>query len=284
MSLPGRFLTLGGQRVFTHRQGRGTPVLLVHGFLLSHYVWRRVIPRLAEEHDVIAIDLPGFGESDRPRPDDFRYDPLGYMETVVGVLDALELERAAIVGHSLGAAIALVTAARRPERVTRLGLVNPLVYPFKLPAEALPLMVPGLGPTLFRTLYTRGLVGRYMRNHVYHDPALVTDEWIDYVWERLNRPLGFEAAHAVMRSCTDPRIVAESLRLVRAPSLIAWGEGDKLFASEHGQRLAGELAGSELHIIAECGHAPAEEQPEALLALLLPFLAGAPRAAAPVRA
>lgn len=274
MSLPGRFLNLGGQRVFYHRRGRGAPVVLIHGFLVSHYAWRHVIPQLSEGHDVIAFDLPGFGESDRPPPVEFRYDVLGYMETVVGVLDALEIERAALVGHAIGGGIALVTAARRPERVSRIAVVDPLVYPFKLPPEVLPLLVPGVGPILFRTLYTRGIIRRYMKNDLYRDPALVTDEWVDYVWERLNRPGGFEAAHAVVRSSSDPRVVAEALRAVRAPALVAWGADDHLFAAENAPRLAEELPGSELHIIPECGHAPPEEKPDELVKVLAPFLAG----------
>lgn len=273
MSLPGRFLNLGGQRVFYHRRGRGTPVLLVHGFLVSHYAWRAVIAELGEAHDVIAIDLPGFGESDRPSPVDFRYDFLGYMETVVGVLDSLEIPRAALVGHSLGAGIALVTAARRPERVSRVAAVDPLVYPFKMPPEVLPLLVPGLGPFLFRALYTRGLMRHTMRSDIYRDPALITDEWVDYVWERLNRPGGFEAAHAVLRACSNPRLVEDSLRLVRAPALIAWGAEDRLFEPAHAERLRDALPGSELHVIPECGHTPAEEKPAELARVLRPFLA-----------
>jgi pimeloyl-ACP methyl ester carboxylesterase len=272
MSLPGRFLNLGGHRVFYHRRGRGTPVLLVHGFLVSHYAWRAVIAELAAAHDVIAIDLPGFGESDRPRPVDFRYDFLGYMETLVGVLDSLEIPRAALVGHSMGGGIALVTAARRPERVSRLAVVNPLVYPFKMPPEILPLLVPGLGPMLFRALYTRGIMRRSMLKDIYCDPALVTEEWVDYIWERVNRPGGLEAAHAVIRACANPRVVEDSLRLVRCPTLVAWGDGDRLFAAASAERLRDDIAGSELHLIPGCGHAPHEEQPAALVRQLAPFL------------
>jgi pimeloyl-ACP methyl ester carboxylesterase len=277
MSLPGRFLSLGGQRVFVHRVGRGTPVVLIHGLLVSHYAWRHVIPALSAAHDVIAFDLPGFGESDRPRPVDFRYDALGYMETVVGVLDELGLPRAALVGHALGGAVALVTAARRPERVSRLAVVDPLVYPYKMPPEALPLLVPGVGPLLFRTLYTRGLIRRYLRNLVYADAARCGEEWVDYIWERLNRPGGFEAAHAVLRASSDPRLVEQSLPAVRAPALIVWGAADRLFSAADAPRLAQELGGSELVILDGCGHAPPEERPDALVEALLPFL-GAPRA------
>src|SRR6266567_1854275 len=117
MSLPGRFLHIGGQRVFYHRTGRGRPLVLLHGYMVSHWCWRHVIPALAAEHDVIALDLLGFGESDRPPATEFRYDAAAHMETVLAVLDALGVERAALMGHSMGGAGALYAAARRPERV-----------------------------------------------------------------------------------------------------------------------------------------------------------------------
>ncbi len=273
MSLPGRFLEIGGQRVFYHRTGRGRPLVLLHGFLLSHYSWRHVIPGLAAEHDVIAIDLPGFGESDRPSPADFRYSAAGYMETVVGVLDVLGLERASLLGHSLGAGVALHTAARQPDRVERLIVLDPLVYDFPLPVEGRVLLTPYLGPALMKTVYTRGVLRHYLTRYLYHHPALVAEELVDYLWERLNRPGGFDAAHACLRLCADPSTIGSSLRAVRAPSLIIWGEGDRLFASSHAARLQGELPGSLLHVLPDCGHAPAEERPDEVLRLVLPFLA-----------
>ncbi|HKA86555.1 MAG TPA: alpha/beta fold hydrolase, partial [Haliangiales bacterium] len=128
MSLPGRFLSIGGNRVFYHRRGRGRPLVLVHGWMVSHWAWRHVIPSLAGDYDVVAIDLPGFGESDRPSPSEYRYDAPAFAETLIGVLDSLAIERATLVGHSMGGGVALYAAARRPERVERLVLIDALVY------------------------------------------------------------------------------------------------------------------------------------------------------------
>jgi pimeloyl-ACP methyl ester carboxylesterase len=272
MSLPGRFLTIGGQRVFVHRAGRGRPLLLLHGFLVSHWSLRRIVPALAADHEVIAIDLPGFGESDRPSPDRYRYDELGFAETVIGVLDELGLDRASLLGHALGGAVALAAAARHPDRVERLALVAPLVYPFALPPEGRALLVPYVGPLMFRTLYTRGVLRRYLGT-VYRDGSLVTEEWVDYLWERLNRPGGIEAALAVLRLCADPAPIGRLLRAVRAPSLAIWGEDDRIFPVGLAPRLQAELPGAALTVLPRCGHAPCEEAPEAVLDALRPFLA-----------
>jgi pimeloyl-ACP methyl ester carboxylesterase len=272
MSLPGRFLDIGGQRVFYHRTGRGRTLVLIHGFLLSHFAWRHVIPGLAAEHDVIAIDLPGFGESDRPTPADFRYDAAGYLDIVIGVLDALGLERATLVGHGMGGGIALHTAARQPDRVDRLVVVAPLAYPSRVPMEGRVLLVPFFGPAMFSTFYTRGLVRRYMIKDIYLDPSLATDEWVDYIWERVNRPGGMEAAQAAIRFCADPSAISRNLRAVRAPTLIAWGERDILVPPAHAERLEGDIAGSRTVLIPSCGHAPAEERPAELLRHVIQFL------------
>jgi pimeloyl-ACP methyl ester carboxylesterase len=274
MSLPGRFLTIGGQRVFYHRSGRGRPLLLVHGYAMSHYGWRRVIPALAAEHDVIALDLPGFGESDRPDPTTYRYDAAGFMDTLIGVLDALRLERATFIGHSMGGAASLYTAARRPERVDRLVVVDPLVYPFEMPAEGRIIGLPVVGGWAFRHLSSRGITRRFMRKRIYRDLALITDDWVDYVWERMNRPGGMAAAAAALRFIYNPSMVSQSVRAVRAPTLITWGEDDLLFPSAFARRLSLDIAGSQVAIIPDCGHSPPEERPDQWIAAVLPFLSG----------
>lgn len=274
MSLPGRFLHVAGQRVFHHRRSRsgGRPLVLLHGYGLSHWAWRHVIPRLADEHDVIAIDLLGFGESDRPPVHEFRYDAAAQTEAVLGVLDALGIERAHLMGHSMGAAIALHTAARRPERVDRLIAVGSIAYPFRVPLETRAALLPYVGTFIMKTFYTKGLLTRYLRKQVYQDPRFVTEDWVDYIWERMNRPGGFEAAHAALRFITHASAVARCVRAVRAPTLIVWGERDRVLPLAHGQRLVGEVAGAELAVIPSCGHSPAEEKPDELLAAVLPFL------------
>ncbi|HEY3354521.1 MAG TPA: alpha/beta fold hydrolase, partial [Polyangia bacterium] len=104
MSLPGDFVDVGGLRVFVHREGSGPPLLLIHGFLLDHWGWRGVMPAIAERFTVLAPDLPGFGESDRPR--DFPYDFRAYADVVDGLCEALALKRVALVGHSMGGGVA----------------------------------------------------------------------------------------------------------------------------------------------------------------------------------
>ena len=274
MSLPGRFLQIGPDRVFVHRSGRpgGTPLVLLHGFFASHWEWRHLVAELGEEHDVVAFDWPGYGESDRPSADRFRYDAPAFLDVLIGVLDSLEIPRAILVGHSMGGGLALYAAARRPDRVARLVAIDPLVYPFPIPVEGRVLLTPVVGPALFRGMLTRGLIRRFLRRELYRDPALVTEDHVDYLWERVNRPGGHEAVIATVRFLTEPGIIGRSVRAVRAPTLIVWGEDDRLFPASWGPRLVADLAGSRLELIPECGHSPPEERPRELLELVKPFL------------
>jgi pimeloyl-ACP methyl ester carboxylesterase len=275
LSLSGRLVDVGDLRLFVHRSGKrgGAPVVFVHGYMVGHYSLRSIVGPTAEAgFDVIAPDLPGCGESDRPSPRRYGYDGDSFVGTLLALLDALDVERAVLVGHSMGGAISLMAAARHPDRFQRLVLIDPLVYPYPLPIEGRLLLAPIVGLPLYRSLFTRGLLQSYLRRQIYKDPALVADDWVDYLWERLNRPGGMEATHATLRFVSEPTEVEQCLPRVRARTLIVWGEDDRLFPSAWASRLAGALAGASFHLVHDCGHSPPEEKPEELLAAVLPFL------------
>jgi pimeloyl-ACP methyl ester carboxylesterase len=119
-------------------------------------------------------------------------------------------------------------------------------------------------------------VRHFLKRHIYFDPSLVTDEWVDYLWERVNRPGGFAAAAAALRFCARPDVIARSARAVRAPSLVVWGEEDRLFPPASARRLGDDLRAADVILIPRCGHAPQEERPDELLRAIARFL-GLPR-------
>src|SRR5262245_3073432 len=121
-----RYVEAGGLRLRYVRRGSGPPLLLVHGFSSSIYTWAEALPLLAARHDVIAVDLPGFGGSEIPA----RVDSNASAEVLARVMDALGLARASLAGNSLGGALAAVTAARHPERVEKLVLIDAAGYNF----------------------------------------------------------------------------------------------------------------------------------------------------------
>src|SRR5262249_34271457 len=151
---------LDGTAVFVHRSGAGPTLVLVHGFLMSHWYFRAIIDQLAREYDVVALDLPGAGESDRPAPAVFDYGIQALAATLIRLLDRLEIAHAALLGHSLGGGVAIAAAARAPQRFWALIPVDAAAYPLVLPRAAQLALDFGVGELLFKRAYTKPLFAR----------------------------------------------------------------------------------------------------------------------------
>ena len=106
--------------------GDGNPILLLHGWPTSAYLWRNIMPKLAETHRVIALDLPGFGQSSKNPDDSYRYT---YYERVIeAFLAHLAIDKIGLVVHDLGGPIGVFWGLRHPEKLTQLALLNTLIY------------------------------------------------------------------------------------------------------------------------------------------------------------
>ncbi len=126
--VPGRLLDVGGTRVHVVERGAGPALVLIHGFGAStHDFEEHVLEPLARAHHVVAVDLYGFGWSERR--DDFAYGWSLWSDQVLRTLDALDIPRASLVGHSMGGAVAAVLAARHPDRIDRLILADAFYPP-----------------------------------------------------------------------------------------------------------------------------------------------------------
>jgi pimeloyl-ACP methyl ester carboxylesterase len=217
------------------------------------------------------VDLPGFGESDRPDPSGFAYDLPALAKILGEVLDALRAPVVELVGHSLGGAVALTFAARHPERVAKQVLISPAILPLPMPFEGRILLTPGLGWLVWSRV-PRAEVRRQMLRDHFRDPAPVTDDLVDHVWARLNRPGGREASYAVLQTLGALREENPDIEAVRAPTLLVWPDEDRVVPAAIGRRLAARIAGAELRIVPACGHNTPLERPAELSKLLTSFL------------
>ncbi len=252
-------------------EGVGDPVLFVHGLLASSATWQAVLAPAAAGRPAIAVDLPGFGFSDRPWPYD--YSVGGEGRDLAGYLEARGIERASIVGNSLGGAAAMVLASERPDLVASLVLVDPATPDATIPWTIRALRTRWLGEAAL-ALATRPVVAWGLRHRLYADGRRVTESVIDDAW----RPLGISgtrraALSAIRSNPSDyPGIEAG----IRAPTLIVWGAGDRLLPAREGERLASRIAGAALELIPEAGHLPQRERADAFVAAVARFLAGGP--------
>ncbi len=272
---PESFVAVNGQLVHIEQAGRGEAVLLVHGFGGSTYSFRHVLPALADSFRVVALDLAGFGWTERPRQME-AYTLEGQARLVLGVADALGIHSFHLVGHSYGGGISLWIAAHHPDRLRSLTLVDSTLPAYSAARRRRFAAVRPLVSVFLRTFALRPSFIRRGLERSVHDPALVTDE---VVHEYLRR-LAVEGAVDAYRGLTAPlRGPAPQVDLaaLRLPTLVLWGADDPLLAAHYGERAAQKIPGARFVAIPECGHLPMEERPEAFLAALVPFLTGTDR-------
>lgn len=254
------------------RVGSGPPVILVHGFGSSLYTWKDVIPDLALRHEVVALDLPGFGGSSQPAALDFARLPAA----VTGLADQLGLDRFALVGHSLGGATSTLVAARHPERVTRLVLVDAAGYnsePHERPALLRLIASPAGAVLEALPAPPRALVWFGLRQ-VFEDPAKVDEARVEAYLAPMTRPGAAAAARALLVSPRGDRQFSAIARAVRAPTLVIWGRDDAWTPLAQAALFAGDIAGAQVAVLGPCGHMPQEERPADVQRLLRDFLAG----------
>ena len=173
----------------------------------------------------------------------------------------------------MGGAVALTLAADHPELVQRLVLEDPLCYPYVQSFKARLPLVPLVGGVVFKQLYGRALFRAIFRDEIYGPGFAPPLERLDWHYDIFNSPSARESAHAVMRATLDTRAVVARLSRIVAPTLVVWGRDDRLFPVAGAHRLIREIPGAKLEIM-DAGHAPHEERPRELNALLLEFLEG----------
>jgi pimeloyl-ACP methyl ester carboxylesterase len=249
-------------------EGEHPPLVLLHGLLVTHHEFRGIIDELASDRRVIALDLPGCGESDRPTPEDADDYGLPWLAARVHeALTGLGVKRCDLLAHSLGGAVAVELAAGVPALVRRLVLVDAVVFPFELPLEGRMVLLPRLGPLLWKQLYRRSELRRHLVR-VMSTPELLDERAVDVYWDRLGREGGREAAYAMLQQMTRLDPLRERLRALDLPTLVVWGDRDALMPVETGEQLAGLIAGARLAVVEGCGHAVPEERPEVLVELV----------------
>ncbi len=264
---PSRFVEAAGLRLHVRDTGPrdGPALLLVHGFAANLHTWDALAPLLEHRMRVIRLDLPGFGLSAADPSKDYSEARTG--EVLLALMDALGVGRFDLAGASMGGRMAFALAAAHPDRVRRLALLAPDGFraggaaPARMPwwARLVPWVMPDW--PLRRILAA-----------TYADPATMTDERFALYRDMLRAP-GVRQAMLDRAKDLAPRDPVPELRAVRAPTLLLWGDRDRLVPPARAEDFARELAQSETVILPGIGHVPMEEAPEATAGILRRFLA-----------
>ncbi len=272
-----RRLELHGNRIAYRQAGSGPALVLIHGITSSSATWERVMPSLARHFTVIAPDLVGHGESDKPRGD---YSLGAHASNVRDLLVVLGHERASVVGHSLGGGIAMQFAYQFPERCERLALVdsgglgrevNVLLRAATLPGAelVLPLLaatrVLDAGRLAGAVLGRLGLRARTDIEEIAHGHATLSDAQARAAFVH------------TLRAVVEPsgQRVGASNRLylsAHIPFLLVWGERDSIIPLSHGEAAHAQIASSRLEVFRDSGHFPQLDEPALFVDVLVDFL------------
>ncbi len=247
-----------------------TPVVLLHGLLANRLTWKPLAEHLASERRIVATDLPGFGDSEKPGPNRYPYGIEAFSEAVADLFGGLGIGRAHLVGHALGGAVALRVAARHPELVSRLVLVDTLCYPSPLDPKLRLALTPLLGGLLFKQLLGRGAFRALYRDRI--APG-ADGARLDAYYDSLNSPAGRGALLATLRATLDTRAVVADSRRIQVPTLVLWGRHDRVYPASFGRRLAKEIPNAGFDLL-DSGHAPQEESPRDVSRILRRFFEG----------
>lgn len=244
------------------------PLVLLHGLFLTHYAFDALIPLLARNRRIVAIDLPGAGDSDHPSHEDAdRYSLEWLARAVVSIAGALGIPRFDLLGHDFGGAIAITLAATDRERVRRLVLLDPVVMSVSLPFEGVLGVVPSLGAEVFKRALRRVDLKRLLVQSS-SAPELVTETEVAVYWDRLGRQGAREATHAMLAQLGALVRLRERFSEIEAPAVVIWGDGDRIVPPVHGERLVELLPAAELELVEGCGHNPARERPAAVARII----------------
>jgi len=262
-----RHVTVDGTTLRYIDSGRGTPVVFLHGLGASMYAWRKNLEPVARAgYRVIAFDNRGFGFSDKPATG---YDNASYARLTVALLDSLHLPDAVLVGHSMGGAVAAEVAIAHPERVRGLVLIGSAGLGAREPRLFRVGRWPLLGPLLF-AFRGRGLTERLLQA-TYADPRKVSDADVDQYYAPVAEPAYGRALRAVLREFRFDAL-AGRLDHIRAPTLVLWGEADRLVPITLGRTLAAGIPRAAFLSVPGAGHSVQEEAPDEVNRLLIRFL------------
>jgi pimeloyl-ACP methyl ester carboxylesterase len=265
-------ITLADGLTLTYRElGSGPPVLLLHGWPTSSFLWRNVMPAIAAHNCVIALDLPGFGGSDKPV--DVRYDFDFYERALDCFVDRLEMDPLGLAVHDLGGPVGLHWMMRNPGRVSRLALLNTLVYPEVRPTLIDFLRTLNNPDTRDQLVGPDGLAG-IMRSGL-ADERRLTGEVLDAVREPFGDPRA-RLALALATTGLDPKEYAKIgswLPSLDIPVRVVYGERDRVLTdvADTMARVSRDLPHAEVITLPDCGHFVQEDAPERVGELLADF-------------
>lgn len=259
----------GVELYYEHYENPGRQTLVcVHGFLSSAFSFRKLIPLLRNHYDIIAVDLPPFGQSEKSRT--FVYTYANLAKLLIGLLEKLGISRAALIGHSMGGQISLSASLLRPELFSKIVLLCSSGYLKRShPSIIFGTHLPCFDLYLKYWLSKDGVLKNLL--NVVHDRTLIDQEMIDGYEKPFTDRQIFKAMTRFIRH-REGDLEPEDLKKVQNPALLIWGEEDRVVPVSIGKRLHDDLPDSILYSLKDTGHLVPEERPEFVSERIFEFI------------
>ena len=249
---------IDSRRIHYSDSGSGTALIFIHGFGASAYSWRKNLNPISKHFRVFAIDLPGFGYSDKFLDADYSID--GYSDFIIQFMDHMQIRDAILVGHSLGGGIALTVALKYPKRVRGLILVDAEAYAITPPLMLRIAKLPAVGSLIHHAIGE--WVIRLSLKRSFFDQTLVTDNLVKEYYRPFLTVNGKVAPIRVLQAMDFAKFknLAAQYRKIREKALIIWGKEDQISKIHLAYKLKKDLPNSRLIIVPQSGHLVQEER------------------------
>ena len=273
-SLSPQSIQIKGHTIFYIVKGEGEPIVLIHGYGAGMWVWEKQIEILSQSFRVYALDLIGHGFSDRPK---IAYTPEAYIHFMRDFMDGVGIERATLIGNSMGGGIAWAIAVLFPERVNRLVLINcvPADVLDQVRNESFRTLVAikdiPLLPYLVISSRNKNSIKWILQDCV-SDIKLITPEILNRQYQ-LSKIRGTTwVLYSTFKNAQEASELKNRLSRINQPTLLIWGERDLIFPPSVGEALHRGISGSKLQIVEKSGHIPMWETPQEVNHAILAFL------------
>lgn len=263
------FVEINGHQIAYRRKGQGIPVLLIHGVASYSFLWNDVMDTLSADFDVLATDLLGCGDSDKPT--DANYSIAAQADILMEFINKMGLDKVHLVGHDIGGGIVQIMAVKRPEQLLDLVMINPVGYDY-WPVQPITTMRLPIIRTLTSSVMNRGMLAMVVRRAIYHKNKL-TRELMDEFWAPLANQEGKDGFINLIRCINNNLLIsiADKLRELNTPTLVIRGDADAYLSRAITERLVKDIPGAVLERVAQGGHFIQIDDPDKVSSLLKEF-------------
>ncbi len=265
-----QYIQIGKNTIAYRRRGKGKTVLLVHGVLSYSFLWKSIMDELADDFDLIAVDLLGCGASDKPTGAD--YSIVAQAEMLKTFIEQLGIAPLHLTGHDIGGGVSQILATRHPELFYDLILINSVGYDF-WPVQPVTTMRLPIIRRLTSSIVSPTLLKMVISRAIYHKERLTPNLLYDF-WCPFQTPEGKAGFVQLIKDLNNRLLtdITESLCRLKLPTLIIRGDADAYLSRSISEQLARDIPDSRLEIVPYGGHFIQLDEPQRISELMKEFM------------